>query len=362
MPQIISAEVLLWAIGCTIAVTIIVIIANIAVKEAKEATQFSVMGTVVTIAITILTMIFTHTKNIGVIGSAAWLIMMFLWWVNKQQRKQLITLKTIVTILGGIILGVFASYTIFVLYAEKELTRVKEEIITESKKNHIVKSDDEFKKLRIENEDYKKSNSLLQFKLDRAYSDLEELKKSTTQTNDKSTPPAQSAQSMPQPEFKPAVEQPIVLEKPVEVNKQAEKANITVTKKSYSLMEVCPPYQFNYGEACPEDKKFAMSGAKYSDGFVLKGGNIYKGFALVNLQGKYSKLTFEAGHIDGTDMLNKGTTLHVFLNGKLVIEKYIPEDRIAQKIIVPLNYASELKIQVIGGGGNYGIANLVLED
>ena len=133
-------------------------------------------------------------------------------------------------------------------------------------------------------------------------------------------------------------------------------------RKQLPLMQVAAPYVFHYGEAYTNGKTFTMSGNKYTDGFILRGGHVYKGFALINLQRKFSSLVFYAGHVDGTDMYNKGTNLTIYVDGKIIKEVYIPEDRIAQKITVPLNYANELKIQAIGGGGEYGIANAVLKD
>lgn len=136
----------------------------------------------------------------------------------------------------------------------------------------------------------------------------------------------------------------------------SNKDNIT------SLMDICPPYQYHYGKKYSENEYFSMSGHKYNNGFILRAGHVWKGFALINLQNKYSSITFEVGHIDETDMFNKGPKLYAFVDGKAILEKYIAEDRIAQKITIPLNYASELKLQVIDGGGDYGFANLLLAD
>ena len=151
--------------------------------------------------------------------------------------------------------------------------------------------------------------------------------------------------------------------KKIEINLNSGEISINspMTGKIYSLMDTVPPYQYQYGEAYVNGETFTMSGKKYTNGFVLRGG-VHKGFALINLQRKFSSLSFYAGHVDGTDMFRGGTNLTIYIDGNLFKKFYIPEDRIAQKITIPLNYANELKIQAIRGGGSYGIANAILTD
>ena len=145
------------------------------------------------------------------------------------------------------------------------------------------------------------------------------------------------------------------------VSEQISMANSVTKGKTYELFTVCPPYEYQEAGAIPEGKSFKMSGKVYSNGFVSKSG-IFNGYALVNLEGKYSSLSFDVGHIDGTDTYNKGTTLKIFLDGKFKHEYYIPENRSAQRITVQQNYAKDLQIQTVGGGGVYGFSNLVLTD
>lgn len=124
------------------------------------------------------------------------------------------------------------------------------------------------------------------------------------------------------------------------------------------LMKVAPPYDFDDGKIYTNGKTFSMGGHKYTDGFVLSA--VYSGYVLINLEHKYSELSFYVGHIDQSP-ISKGTTLNIFTDGNLLKDYFIPSDRPLQTITIPLKYSGSLKIQITGGHGAYGFANLILK-
>lgn len=130
--------------------------------------------------------------------------------------------------------------------------------------------------------------------------------------------------------------------------------------QSYSLLDVCPPYD---GEK-DEDKfvtnsNFIMGGKAYSDGFSYWGRSL-ENYLLFNLDGKYSKLEFDFGHIDNES--DYDATIEIVLDGKSVqtIEK--KWDELVTHEVVDLNYAKQLKLCFQSGDGagyaRYGFANV----
>lgn len=121
-----------------------------------------------------------------------------------------------------------------------------------------------------------------------------------------------------------------------------------------SLLDVCPPYESdNYHVP----SSFTMANKTYTNGFYL-GTNTYKGgYILFNLDGEYTSLDFDFGHIDHTKMDDIQFT--IYLDGQVcqVIEGH-GED-LPKHMTIPLNRALQMKIAVTGGGwGCYGFANV----
>lgn len=127
------------------------------------------------------------------------------------------------------------------------------------------------------------------------------------------------------------------------------------------LVDVCPPYETDkYEEYHSTDGNFfQMGGKKYSDGFTLNDGG---GFALINLNGEYSTLEFETGHVDGTPMYDD--TLEFYLDGEFLQEIEVKAEGSVQKVSIPLKHALQLKVVFTGPyrHNTYcGIANAILE-
>ena len=127
------------------------------------------------------------------------------------------------------------------------------------------------------------------------------------------------------------------------------------------LMEVCPPYETN---SCSQylqqnGQSFQMSGMKYSNGFILE----YEGgYALFNLNSKYSNIEFTIGHVDGTDMDEEDYDLYFYVDGKLVKDINISSEGLPKTVSVPVNYGLQLKILrgEKGYWGDVGFGNITI--
>ena len=120
------------------------------------------------------------------------------------------------------------------------------------------------------------------------------------------------------------------------------------------LLDVCPPYQTDYYD---EPVTITMAGQKYTKGFI--GTRYYTNYALFNLNGQYSTLEFDVGHIDGQGMYD--ATLNVYLDGQLAFTKDLTSEMMPQHCSVPLNRALQMKIEVTNNAACYGIANITVK-
>lgn len=109
------------------------------------------------------------------------------------------------------------------------------------------------------------------------------------------------------------------------------------------LMEVCPPYETHeYDEYLQQNgKSFSMSGTKYSNGFVL---NYRGGYAMFNLNSKYSNIEFTVGHVDGSGMEEDDQVLYFYVDGKLVKEVSVGSEDMPKTVSIPVNYGLQLKV------------------
>ena len=119
---------------------------------------------------------------------------------------------------------------------------------------------------------------------------------------------------------------------------------------SENWLNVCGPYQYTDGEeyTLKENKYFTMSGQKYTNGFVLTPSDWDddKAEALFNLNGKYSSVTFTAGHVD--DSGDHDAVLNVYLDGIIAYSTELQYDDVAKPITVPLKNALQMKIEIVG--------------
>ncbi|MCD8048597.1 MAG: copper amine oxidase N-terminal domain-containing protein [Clostridia bacterium] len=113
------------------------------------------------------------------------------------------------------------------------------------------------------------------------------------------------------------------------------------------LMDVCPPYETKYYEAYTmKTKGFSMAGEEYTNGFTIRpewpgeGG----GYAIFNLNSKYSAVEFTVGHVDGSSMYE--TTVYCFLDGELIKKFEVDPEALPKTISLPVTYGLQLKIVV----------------
>lgn len=127
-------------------------------------------------------------------------------------------------------------------------------------------------------------------------------------------------------------------------------------EKQY-LMDVCPPYQKKeYDEYTTKNgKSFTMSGTKYTNGFILG----WNGYALINLNGNYSSVTFMMGHVDGTS--DYDATINFYVDDELVTDVQVEGKGIAKKYTIPLRGGLQLKIERNGESGKTGFGNITIE-
>ena len=125
------------------------------------------------------------------------------------------------------------------------------------------------------------------------------------------------------------------------------------------LMDVCPPYQSRYIDT---PTTFEMAGQTYTHGFTASTGNT--GYALFNLDGNYSTLSFDLGHIDSTHLTD--AQICIYLDGELSQVIDASAESMVTHFDIPLHNALQLKIALDGTGWSayvnphYGFANCEL--
>lgn len=111
-------------------------------------------------------------------------------------------------------------------------------------------------------------------------------------------------------------------------------------------------------------ENFNMGGTKYTNGFILEGYNgIVIGEAIFNLNGKYKSITFDVGHVDGSDQ--RDASFQIYVDDKLIDEYTVGYGDLPQKITIPLNYALKLQFIRTNCSGihvaSVGFGNITLE-
>ncbi len=104
------------------------------------------------------------------------------------------------------------------------------------------------------------------------------------------------------------------------------------------LLTVCPPYQTSgyYTETT-----YSLAGDTYANGFNLNDNN--GGIAYFNLEGAYSTLSFDVGHIDGKKL--ETGYYYFYLDGTLVYTLTLDSSMLVQHVEIPLNGADQLVIE-----------------
>ncbi len=125
------------------------------------------------------------------------------------------------------------------------------------------------------------------------------------------------------------------------------------------LRDVCPTYQSSYVR---DFDSITMAGKRYPSGYTF--GRAYSNsynYALFNLNGQFSTLEFDVGHVDGRRM--DDATLNIYLDDKLSFTKNVDDEGLPTHCTVPLNGALHMKIVISGcrNNYNYAVANITIE-
>lgn len=111
-----------------------------------------------------------------------------------------------------------------------------------------------------------------------------------------------------------------------------------------------------------EGDSFSVAGKEYSVGFVIGCDRSLfgegDGYALFDLENKYSEMSFDVGKTDDYEI--QDVTLKIFLDGEETEQYELSGESSSTHLTVELNYAKDLKIQIIGGSRvKYGFYNIV---
>lgn len=123
------------------------------------------------------------------------------------------------------------------------------------------------------------------------------------------------------------------------------------------LLDVCPPYDKRSVDTylVSNGNSFTMAGEKYSNGIKFN----YDGFALFNLNSRYSTIECTVGHT-GSEQTPKN--LFFLVDGKTVMEVELEPECLPKTISIPVNYGLQLKI--VTGDEFYsciGIGNMIVK-
>lgn len=107
-----------------------------------------------------------------------------------------------------------------------------------------------------------------------------------------------------------------------------------------NFMQECPPYETSglYKYLSTKGDSFEMGGTKYSDGLRFYSNS---GYALFNLNSKYSTLTCTVGHYKYSD---DDRQVSFIVDGNVIKTVDIPAGSLPTEVSIPLTYGLQLKI------------------
>lgn len=106
------------------------------------------------------------------------------------------------------------------------------------------------------------------------------------------------------------------------------------------------------------DKTLCMGSDEFNKGVQINSGYYY-GYILLDLKGKYSKISFDVARITGSNI--NDATLRAFIGDNNKKEYSLNGEKPIERISIDLNYADTLKLELDGRYVNYGFANCILE-
>ena len=128
-------------------------------------------------------------------------------------------------------------------------------------------------------------------------------------------------------------------------------------EKQVDLLTACNMYDVGSSMYLGKDDNFKIRGKLYAEGLTV----YHSGSTKFLLENKYSELTFNIGHIDGTDS-SDDFSLKFVVDGQEVETFSLNENvDIDNTVTVPLNYGKIMEMEWFGSksySGSYGLINL----
>lgn len=127
------------------------------------------------------------------------------------------------------------------------------------------------------------------------------------------------------------------------------------------LLDVCKPYSSLYYTEYINGERFNMGGTEYTNGFTITGDWGDGGNAIFNLNGNFRTVSFNLGHVDGTDMTEKN--IKIYCDGVLKAEHNINAYNLPQKVTIDIAGVNQLKI-IYEDGSYYpaiGFGNVIVK-
>lgn len=148
------------------------------------------------------------------------------------------------------------------------------------------------------------------------------------------------------------------------LQRKGKTISVLTDKKAY-LLDLVKPYE---KPSWYKEESCIMGGEKYFHGFTCMGYGEegYGNVTSFNLKGKYKKLSFDAGILDG-DSNKNNANIFIYEDGELISQFEINSGKLPQHYTVDVSNCIQLKICVYSGrwvaqwDSNYGIANLIVE-
>lgn len=126
-----------------------------------------------------------------------------------------------------------------------------------------------------------------------------------------------------------------------------------------NFVEVCTPYESDQYTPYIGGATFMMGGKEYGNGFTISCYWGYRGYAYFNLDGMYTQIEFDLGHIDGSDMDNQDAK--IYLDGVLYKSYTVSADGLPQHITIPLDGVMQMRIVMTATDGDAGFGSVVIQ-
>ena len=138
----------------------------------------------------------------------------------------------------------------------------------------------------------------------------------------------------------------------------SQKRTEVENKMPKCLLDVCKPYETDDYEEFTRGRTFSMAGQDYTDGFNMNGWS--GGYAIWNINGAYSTLEFDLGHVDDTYM---GTvSVEIYLDGELYKTIKVNPENLPNHYSIDITGVKQLKIKTTPhSDSRIGMANMVVQ-